>query len=55
MNPGGFNSKIHEKATGVAIEDPSKWMDPQDLASLIIQILKLPKNMEVSNIIVNRK
>ena len=30
-------------------------MEPDDLAKLIISFLELPRNMEVSEIIVNRK
>lgn len=55
FNPGGFNSKLHEKATGSKIDNPSDWMDPKDLARLLLQLLEMPKNMEVSNIVINRK
>ncbi len=55
FNPGGFKSKLFAKATGVLIDDWSKYMDPQNLASLLISIIELPKNMEVSEIVVNRK
>jgi short-subunit dehydrogenase len=52
--PGGFKTKIFEKATGVKVNlDP--YMDPKDLAKLMIYILELPKKMEVSEIIINRK
>lgn len=52
--PGGFKSKLFEKATGVKANlDP--YMDPKDLAKLMIQILELPKKIEVSEIIINRK
>ena len=53
--PGGFVSEIFEKATGQPIEDPSKWMDPADIAAFMQNILDLPKNMEVSEVIINRK
>jgi len=55
FNPGGFKSKIFEKATGIKTELGDDWMEPKELAKLILQILKLPKNMEVSEITVNRK
>ncbi|MDD3793361.1 MAG: SDR family NAD(P)-dependent oxidoreductase [Candidatus Gracilibacteria bacterium] len=54
FNPGGFKSKIVEKATGIK-PDLSPYMEPKELAKLLIQILELPKNMEVSEIIINRK
>lgn len=53
--PGGFESKLFEKATGVDNTTTGNWMSAEDLAELIVQIIELPKNMEVSEIIVNRK
>lgn len=55
FNPGGFKSKIFEKATGKITEDWSGWMDPEELAKLAVQFVELPKGMEVTEIIVNRK
>lgn len=55
FNPGGFKSRIFEKATGKEITDWSAWMDPKDLAAFIISILDLPRNMEVSEVVINRK
>ncbi|MFT4249865.1 MAG: SDR family oxidoreductase [Candidatus Woesearchaeota archaeon] len=49
FHPGGFNSNlrggIHKKG----------YMKPEELATLLIHLLQLPKNMEVSQIIINRK
>lgn len=54
FHPGGFKSKLVEKYTGEKMDlDP--YMDPKYLAKFLIQILELPKNMEVSEVIVNRK
>jgi NADP-dependent 3-hydroxy acid dehydrogenase YdfG len=54
--PGGFKTKLFEKATGVDnTADGNEWMKPEDLAVALKQILDLPKNMEVSEIIINRK
>lgn len=53
--PGGFKSRIAEKVTGQPIPDPENWMNAEDVALLLKQILDLPKSMEVSEIIVNRK
>lgn len=55
FNPGGFKSRIFEKATGETTTDWSGWMDPKEIAKLILQTIELPKNMEVSEIVVNRK
>lgn len=54
--PGGFKSKLFEKATGNDnTTSRGEWMRPEDVALFIKQILDLPKNMEVSEVIVNRK
>lgn len=52
---GGFNSKLHEKVTGNGITDPENWMNADDIAKCISHILELPKNMEISEIVINRK
>jgi NAD(P)-dependent dehydrogenase (short-subunit alcohol dehydrogenase family) len=52
---GGFNSRMHEKVTGQPIMDPENWMRVEDIAVCLVQTLELPKNMEISEIIVNRK
>lgn len=52
---GGFNSRMHEKVTGQPITDPDNWMRVEDVAACLVQVLELPRNMEVSEIIVNRK
>ena len=54
FNPGGFKSNIFENATGKKA-DLSSYMDPEYIAGLMITILELPKNMEVSNIVIARK
>jgi NADP-dependent 3-hydroxy acid dehydrogenase YdfG len=54
--PGGFKSKLFEKATGNDnTTNEGEWMNPKDIALFMKQILDLPKNMEVSEIIINRK
>jgi len=52
---GGFKSKIAEKLTGEPLKDPENWMDPEDVAGFVKTIIDLPKNMEVAEIIINRK
>ena len=53
IHPGGFKSQFHRKAkTSI---DHSTLMDPKELARLIVSLLALPRNMEVSEIIINRK
>ena len=52
---GGFNSNIAKKITGKDLPDPENWMNPEDIAKFMLQILGLPKSMEVSEIVINRK
>lgn len=52
--PGGVRTNFSEKALGFDASSED-WMKPEDLARLIKNILDLPKNMEVSEIIINRK
>jgi NADP-dependent 3-hydroxy acid dehydrogenase YdfG len=53
IHPGGFKSEFHIKAkTDI---DHTILIDPGDLARLIVAMLALPRNMEVSEIIINRK
>ncbi len=53
--PGGFESRTYEKATGKKHDNFGAVMDPNYVALCLKQILDLPKNMEVSEIIINRK
>lgn len=52
---GGMNTKMHEKDYGLKIEDPSIWMRPEDVANVLLHILELPKQVEISEITINRK
>ncbi len=51
--PGGIQTGLFEKAE--ASVDTNAWMKPESIALFIKQILELPKNMEVSEVIINRK
>jgi short-subunit dehydrogenase len=51
--PGGMQTNFFEKAE--VDNDTSVFMDPVDIAKTIKYILDLPKNIEVSEIILNRK
>jgi len=54
--PGGFKTKLFEKATGIDnTENSGEWMKAEDVAMALKQALDLPKNMEVSEIVINRK
>ncbi len=52
--PGGIRTKFSEKTLGYDASEKD-WMRPQDVAKFMKQILDLPKNMEVSEVIINRK
>jgi short-subunit dehydrogenase len=51
--PGGMNTGFFEKA-GTDL-DTKEWMQPEDIAAFMKQILDLPKSIEVSEVILNRK
>lgn len=53
--PGGFKSKLFEKSTGIDNTNEGNWMAVEDVARALKQTLDLPKNMEVSEIVINRK
>lgn len=54
--PGGMKTKFFEKNLGEDItEDGTYWMEPADVAKCLKQLLDLPKNIEVSEITLNRK
>lgn len=55
--PGGMKTKlfVHSNKGEDSTKDGSQWMDPRDVALCLKQLLDLPKNIEVSEIIVNRK
>lgn len=54
--PGGFQTKIFEKVSGVNNDaEKGAMMSSADVAKCLKQLLDLPKNMEVSEIIITRK
>jgi len=52
---GGFNSKIFQKATRQSNQDFTFWMKAEDVALCLKQLLELPKNMQITEIIIDRK
>lgn len=55
FNVGGMNTRMHTKWTGKEIEHPEEWMDPKDIADIMLYTLNLPKKVEISEITINRK
>jgi 3-oxoacyl-[acyl-carrier protein] reductase len=52
--PGGMQTRFHEKITGKPV-DNTQYMPVEWVALCMKQILDLPKYMEVSEIVINRK
>ena len=52
--PGGMNTELFAKAGNTDL-DTSNWMQPEDIAGLIKYILDLPKNIEVREIVLQKK
>lgn len=55
LNVGRMNTRMHEKYTGKKIENPNEWMNPSDIAEIMVYLLSLPKKIEISEITINRK
>ncbi len=55
LNVGGMNTRMHEKYTGNKIENPDEWMNPKDIAEIMLYTIKLPKKIEISEMTINRK
>lgn len=53
--PGGMDTGLFEKAIDKKVDGQENWMRPEDIAVFMKQILDLPKNIEVSEVIINRK
>ncbi len=52
---GGFLSKMHEKDYRNVMTDHENWMKPSELAVIILYLMYLPKQIEISEITINRK
>ena len=50
-----MNTKMHWKEYGAKMENPAERMNPVDIAKLMLYLLQLPKQVEVSEIVINRK
>ena len=55
VHAGGMDTRMHEKDYGQKIEDPTIWMRPEDVAGVLLYLLELPKQIEISEITINRK
>ncbi|MCL2037526.1 SDR family oxidoreductase [Candidatus Saccharibacteria bacterium] len=52
--PGGFLSRMAEKIDK-QIADPENWAPVADVAKMLYEVLKTPRTVEISEIVVNRK
>lgn len=55
FNPGGMQTQLFEKYHGECFTNPDEWMKPADIADIIFYTLQLPKQVEISEILINRK
>jgi len=55
FNPGGMETNLFKKCHGKDFDNPKEWMSPQEIAKIMFFILNLPKQIEISEIIINRK
>ena len=55
VHMGGFRSNMHEKDYGKVMTDPENWMNPSDVAEILLYLVNLPKTIEISEITINRK
>lgn len=55
FNPGGMNTNLF-KSYDENIEDFAKdWMNPKDIADIVLYTLNLPKQIEITEITITRK
>jgi NAD(P)-dependent dehydrogenase (short-subunit alcohol dehydrogenase family) len=52
--PGGFMSKMSEKI-GQPVSDPENWPPVEIMADELVKVIETPKQVEISEIIINRK
>lgn len=55
FNPGGMNTNLFKKYSADLAEMGSTWMNPQDIANIMLYTLQLPKQVEITDICITRK
>ncbi|MDE6141706.1 MAG: SDR family NAD(P)-dependent oxidoreductase [Bacilli bacterium] len=55
LNPGGMNTNLFRKYDKSLENMADEWMNPKDIADIMLYILNLPKQVEVSEITITRK
>ncbi len=54
FNPGGMNTELF-KRYDESLDFSKNWMNPNDIADIVLYILNLPKQIEVTEITITRK
>ncbi len=55
FNPGGMNTELFKRWDENLIDFAKDWMNPNDIADIVIYILNLPKQIEITEITITRK
>jgi NAD(P)-dependent dehydrogenase (short-subunit alcohol dehydrogenase family) len=53
--PGGMSTAFFDKFDKTLAPHNATWMNPAEVAKLLLAILELPKTIEVSEIVINRR
>lgn len=54
FNPGGMNTELF-KRYDASLDFAKDWMNPNDIADIVLYVLNLPKQIEITEIIITRK
>ncbi len=55
FNPGGMNTNLFKKYDETLTDMATEWMSTIDIADVMLYTLKLPKQVEISEITISRK
>ncbi len=55
LNPGGMNTSLFRKYDKALDHMADEWMDPKDIADIMLYTLNLPKQVEINEISITRK
>lgn len=55
FNPGGMNTQLFRNCDESLRNITKGWMDPNDIADIVLYILNLPKQIEITEITITRK
>lgn len=55
FNPGGMNTNLFIKYSQDLADLATSWMNPSDIADIMLYTLKLPKQVEITDISITRK